>query len=184
MKVLATALLVTAAACAALPLQDPHMQPNKNSEQHEWLLQLVGEWEASSETITEPGAEPSRWEISESVRAIGELWIVAEGTATYEGQPFTSMLTLGYDPNKDAFVGTWVDSIQSMMWTYLGKLDNEKRVLTLEAEGPSSGDATKTAKYRDQLELINSDHKRMTSSVLGDDGNWQEYMRVDYQRKK
>lgn len=184
MKVLATAILLTATSCAATALADPDTQTSTNSPQHEWLLQLVGDWEASTEAITEPGGEPSRWQSSEHVRAIGNLWIVAEGSITDEDQPFASMQTIGFDPEQGAFVSSWVDSIQTRMVTYQGNLDDEKRVLTFEAEWPSIGDPSKQTRYRDQLELIDLDHKRMTSSVLGDDGEWQTYMTVDYRRKK
>jgi hypothetical protein len=93
-------------------------------------------------------------------------------------------MTLGYDPNKDAFVGTWIDTIQTTMWSYVGQLDESKRVLTLEAEGPSFGDPGKTAKYRDQIELIGPEQKTMTSSVLGEDGNWTTFMKVAARRVK
>ena len=70
------------------------------------------------------------------------------------------------------------------MWSYVGHLDASKRVLTLEAEGPSFEDPSKTAKYRDQIELVGSDLKRTTSSVLGGDGNWTTFMTVEARRVK
>ena len=160
------------------------MQPTNKLEQHEWLQQLVGEWSVSSEAIMEPGSDSTTWESKESIRSIGGLWIVAEGTADNDGQPFISLMTLGYDPNKEAFVGTWIDTIQTTMWSYVGHLDESKRVLTLEAEGPSFGDPGKTAKYRDQIELVGPEQKRTTSSVLAEDGNWTTFMTVEARRVK
>ncbi len=160
------------------------MQPTNKLEQHEWLQQLVGEWNVSSKAIMEPGGDSTTWESKESIRSIGGLWIVAEGTADNDGQPFTSLMTLGYDPNKEAFVGSWIDTIQTTMWSFGGHLDASKRVLTLEAEGQSFGDPSKTAEYRDQIELVGPDQKTTTSSVLGEDGNWTTFMTVEARRVK
>jgi uncharacterized protein DUF1579 len=46
-------------------------------------------------------------------------------------------MTLGYDPEKKQYVGTWVGSMMSYLWVYDGSLDAEEKVLTLNAEGPS-----------------------------------------------
>jgi hypothetical protein len=118
------------------------------------------------------------------VRSIGGLWVVGEGRADFGGQPFMSLLTLGYDTSKGHFVGSWVDTNQTTMWTYKGKLDDARKTLTLEAEGPSHTDANKLAKYRDELTLESKDHKVMKSTILGDDGKWTQYMKADYRRTK
>lgn len=158
--------------------------PTNALEQHEWLRQLVGEWSLTGEAIMEPGADPTTWESKESIRSIGDLWIVVEGTADNDGDPFVSLMTLGYDPNKGAFVGTWIDTMQTTLWSYVGHLDESGRILTLEAEGPSVGDPGKTARYRDRIELLGPDAKRMTSSMLGEDGRWTTFMTVEARRAK
>jgi len=134
--------------------------------------------------IMEPGGDSATWESKESIRSIGDLWIVAEGTADNDGQPFTSLMTLGCDPNKGAFVGTWIDTLQTTLWSYVGELDDSVRILTLEAEGPSLGDPSETAKYRDRIELIGPAEKRTTSSVLGEDGAWTTFMTAEARRVK
>jgi hypothetical protein len=122
-------------------------------------------------------------ESSESVRKLGELWVIGEGKAAYGGTEFRSMITLGYDPAEKAFVGSWIDTIQTRMWTYRGSLDEQKKVLTLEAKGPSLTDPEKTTDYRDVIEMESPDHRTLTSSVRGDDGEWATFMRADYRRK-
>ena len=61
---------------------------------------------------------------------------VGEGSAESDGVAFSSVLTLGYDPDKKSFVGTSVDSVTPYLWTITGQLDDAKNVLTLETEGP------------------------------------------------
>jgi hypothetical protein len=153
-------------------------------EQHQWLQQLVGEWTATHEMAMGPEAEPTSMESTEKVRAIGGLWIVGEGSASFGGTKFTSLLTLGYDTQEETFVGTWIDTMYAHLWTYKGKLDASKKVLTLESEGPAMDGTNKTVKYRDAIELKSPDHKVLTSTALGEDGKWTEYLRVDYRRKR
>ena len=93
------------------------------------------------------------------------------------------MLTLGYDMEEKVFVGSWVDSVQSRMWTYRGTLDEARRALTLEAEGPSLTKPGEDASYRDVIELVDADHKRMTSFLL-EGTEWVEYMTANFTRTK
>jgi hypothetical protein len=178
MKILLTLSLLTLCTATA----QEALQPTDRLEQHEWLQQLVGEWKVSSESSMEPGGDPTIWESKESIRSIGGLWIVAEGSADNDGPPFTSLLTLGYDPNKEAFVGTWIDTMQTTLWSYVGHLDASRRVLTLETAGPSISGPGETARYRDRIELIGSDEKRMSSSMLGEDGSWTTFMTAEARR--
>lgn len=168
-------ILMTAAA------QDPP-EPAAQLDEHAWLQQLVGEWEFTSETSAAAGDETPPWEGVESARSIGGLWVVVEGSVDDDPQPFRSLMTLGYDPRKQAFVGSWIDSIQTTMWSYVGQLDDAGRVLTLEAEGPSYTDPSETAKYRDQIEMVGPDHKRTSSYMLDEAGDWLLYMTVDARR--
>jgi hypothetical protein len=41
----------------------------------------------------------------------------------------------------------------------------------------------KMAKYRDVIEFKSDDDRVMTSHVLGDDGQWHQFMTAHYRRK-
>lgn len=132
----------------------------------------------------ELGGEPMHGEGAERVRSFGDLWVVCEGTADFGGDAFRSMMTLGDDPDREAFVGTWIDTTQTHLWTYVGSLDQTRRVLTLEAEGPSFGDPTQTALYRGVIAIEAPDHRVLTSSIRGEDGTWTTFLRVDHRRAR
>ena len=174
-------LALTAAAATAVRQDFP--APPERTEQHAWLSQLVGEWDVVSEMTVAPGAEPMRLESTESVRSIGGLWILGEGNAELGETRVTSLMTLGYDPEVGSFVGTWVDTMHTHLWTYTGQLDAAGKVLTLEAEGPSFEDPGKTARYRDAIEIAAPDKKVLTSSVQAPDGSWTSFMRAEYVRR-
>ena len=152
-------------------------------QEHEWLQQLVGEWTLEGEATMQPGRPPEKMEGTESVRSLGGLWIVAEGRGEMPGGgAATTMMTLGYDPRKQRYVGTWIGSMMTHLWVYDGALDAAERVLTLEAEGPDA--EGKMAKFRDVIEVKGDDDRVLTSHMLGDDGQWRQLMTANYRRKR
>jgi hypothetical protein len=154
-------------------------------KEHQWLQQLVGEWTYESETTMEPGSPPEKFKGTERVRSLGGLWIVGEGQVEMPGVGTgTTMLTLGYDPARKRYVGTWIGSMMTYLWVYDGGLDAAGRTLTLDAEGPAMEGEGKLAKYRDVIEVKGDDHRVLRSQILGDDGKWQEFMVANYRRKK
>ncbi|MCO4243969.1 MULTISPECIES: DUF1579 domain-containing protein [Acidovorax] len=118
------------------------------------------------------------------MRALGDLWVLCEGTGTMPGGGEAHMLmTLGYDPEKSVFRGTWVGSMMTHMFVYEGTLDADQKVLTLETEGPSFKDDGKTARYRDVITLVSANERTLTSFGLQPDGSWSQMMQATYWRK-
>jgi hypothetical protein len=153
--------------------------------EHKWLQKLTGEWTYEAEADMAPGQPPAKHQGTESVRSLGGLWIVAEGQGEMpSGGPATTVMTLGYDPQKRRYIGTWVGSMMTHLWVYDGALDEGGRVLTLDTEGPSMAGDGKMAKYQDMIEFKDEDHRILTTQVLGDDGKWLRFMTVNYRRKK
>jgi hypothetical protein len=153
-------------------------------KEHQWLQRLVGEWTLAGEAM-EPGQPPAKYTGTESVRSLGGLWILAEGQGEIPGGgAATWIMTLGYDPQKKRYVGTWIGSMMTHLWVYDGELDPDGRVLTLDAEGPNMTAEGKMTKFKDVIEFKSDDHRVLTSHMLGDDGKWQQLMTATYRRKK
>jgi hypothetical protein len=154
-------------------------------KEHQWLQKLVGEWTFEAEATMGPGKPTARAEGTDSVRSLGGLWIMAEGQGEMPGGgAATTIMTLGYDPRKKRYVGTWIGSMMTHLWVYDGELDAAERVLTLEAEGPSMAAEGKMAKYKDVIEFKSDDHRVLTSHMQGEDGKWHGFMTANYRRKK
>ena len=68
------------------------------------------------------------------------------------------------------------------LWLYEGVLDPDGKRLTLSTEGPSFTETGKTVPYRDVIEIVDADHRVLSSSALGDDGEWHGFMTADYRR--
>jgi hypothetical protein len=154
-------------------------------QEHRWLQALVGEWTYEGETVaTEPGGPQERFKGTESVRPLGEVWVLGEGKGEMpDGGTATTLITLGYDPKQRRFVGTWIGSMMTHLWVYAaGTLDADGRTLTLEAQGPSFSDPDKLDRYQDVMELVSADHRVLRSRLLREDGTRHEFMVAHYRR--
>ena len=159
------------------------MEIPQPTPEHEWLLQLVGAWEFESECSMGPNQPPLKSSGKQTTRSLGSLWTLGEmENIGPDNQPMRSVITLGFDPIKQRFVGTFVASCMTHMWPYDGQLNDSRKILTLDSEGPSfTGDGT-MAKYQDIVEIVDKDRHVLTSRFQNQDGTWTEFMRANYSR--
>lgn len=155
------------------------MEMPKPTQEHDWLQRLVGEWTYAGECGMPDGSTTTH-EGTESVRSLGGLWTIGEMRGTGpDGNPATSFMTIGYDPARQKFVGTFVASMMPNLWLYEGSLDESGHVLTLASDGPSfSGEGT--AHYEDIIEFTGDGTRLFRSRVQQPDGSWLEFMKVTY----
>jgi hypothetical protein len=157
-------------------------QPQK---EHEWLQQLVGDWTYEHECSMGPDQPPSKFTGTETVRSLGGVWVVCEGQGEMPGGgAATTIMTLGYDPLRKKYIGTFIGSMMTHLWIYEGGLDAAGKALTLDTEGPSFTDQGKLAKYQDIIEFKSADYRTLSSRTPGDDGKWHMFMTAHYRRKK
>ena len=115
------------------------MEIAKPQKEHEFLKRIVGDWVMTSSSGHEgyDADDPSQ-QFTETVRSVGGLWIIGNGTGKMpDGTDMTAVITVGFDPAKGNFVGTWVGSMMTNLWVYKGWLEEDGKTLTLEAEGPA-----------------------------------------------
>jgi Protein of unknown function (DUF1579) len=158
-----------------------HAEPQK---QHQWLDRLIGEWTSETEYTMGSDQPPSKIKGTEVVRSLGGVWIIAEGAGEMpDASSGKTMMTLGFNPQSDRFVGTFIGSMMTHLWIYNGSLDAAQKRLTLETEGPNFSQGA-IAPYKDIIEFVSDDHRIMTSQILMDDGNWNHFMTAHYRRQK
>lgn len=132
-----------------------------------------------------PGQPAMKHAGQQTGRRLGELWVLCESQGSMpDGGPAHMLITLGDDPQKSAFVGTFVGSMMTHLWHYTGSLDAAGKVLTLDTEGPSfSGDGT-LVRYQDIITLQGPDTYELASQVIQADGSWKRFMTATYRRVK
>lgn len=157
------------------------------TDQHRWLHQLIGEWSFEVDCPGEDGTS-QKHAGTQSVRKLGDAWVLLDDSgpmpASEGGGEALTQMTLGYDPDKGHFVGTFIGSMMTHLWWYQrGTLDAERRTLTLEAEGPTfDGTPGKLANYRDEIEIVGPDERLLRGNIQGADGNWTCFMTARYRR--
>lgn len=175
-------LALSIGASAGRAQEVPEFPPP--AKEHLWLQQLVGEWETECEMFLQPGEPPVKTRGTETARSIGGFWVLAEHKGEALGQPFTGLLTLGYDAASQKYVGTWIDSMTGHLWTYRGTVDDAGKTLTLETSGPCPAAPGTVMNFKEVLEIRSPDHKVFTSSVQGEDGTWTKVMTIHSHRKQ
>ncbi|HYE80422.1 MAG TPA: DUF1579 domain-containing protein [bacterium] len=150
------------------------MQAPAPKPQHDWLRQWVGEWHIES------NAGGFKMTGTEIIRPLGKLWIIGEGNDDRGSENGQSRITLGYDPAKGRFVGSWVGAMMDMQWVYDGEL--EGNTLTLHCEGPDFDGSGRIARYKDVFELVDLDHRVLHAWTENKDGQWTEFMTAQYRR--
>lgn len=152
--------------------------------EHRWLERMVGDWTVEYEFRMGPDEPLMKNTGTETVRSLGGLWVIAEAEGEMpDGSPSRSVMTLGYDPQKGKFVGTFVASMMTYLWTYEGTLDTDADRLPLNAEGPDFSGGGGMSQYQDVVEFVTDDERRMASYYLGENGERTHFMTATYRRK-
>lgn len=125
---------------------------------------------------TMPNQPPMDCDGTLSARSLGGFWVVCDMKADMMGTPMSGVLTIGYDPATQKYVGTWVDSMSSFTWSYTGSVDESGKILTLEADGPNFMANDKTTKFQDVYEFKSPDKMAIASKMLSDNGQWITFM--------
>lgn len=152
------------------------------AKEHLWLSKFVGDWTMEAECLMGPDQPPVKTTGLQTTRMLGNLWLIAEGEGECpDGSIAQSIITLGYDPQKQRFVGTFIASMMTHLWPYEGVLEGD--VLTLDSEGPSFTGEGPMVKYQDIIEHVDDDHWILRSRMPGEDGQWIQFMTAHYRRK-
>jgi hypothetical protein len=155
------------------------MEMPKQQREHDFLNRMVGTWEVTSADMV----NEEIW--TETCRSLNGIWFVAEGTGNMPGGggPATTVLTLGFDPAKGRYVGTWFGTMMNHLWVYDGELSDNGNTLSLYTTGPDFAEEGKLGDYREQITFTSPDHRTFTSSAKQPDGTWKQFMQASYTRK-
>jgi hypothetical protein len=155
----------------------------KPVKEHEWLKNLIGEWRTEAEMMMAPDQPPMQSSGTETVTDLGGLWAIAEGRAQMPGgEEMIYKSGIGYDVSFKEYRGFWVASVSSHLWKYTGEMSADGKKLTLNCVGPHMEKDGETANYRDVHELIDDRTRTMTSFGQQDNGEWTQFMKVEFTR--
>lgn len=145
---------------------------------------MVGRWTAEFACQMGLNQPPVKTKGVEVVRSLGGLWVLAEGEGeTPDGESSHTVMTLGFDPHKNKFVGTFIASMMTHLWIYQGSLDPSGKKLPLDTEGPDFSGGPKLIPYQDVIEFIDDDHRMLSAFVQTEEGHWQQIVTAHYHRE-
>ncbi len=197
-KTLSVAALVGVAALVAAVAgaqQDNQMAPEQNAEMEKWakfatpgpnhklLEPYVGAWSVTTTFWQAPGAPPATSQgTAENAWVLGGRFIEGKFSGEMMGQPFQGIGYTGYDNFKKHFVGTWMDSMGTMVMVSTGHADPSGKVITMTGKMDDVV-AGKTVTVREVNRVVDNDHT--VFEMYGPDKSGKEFkmMEITYTRK-
>ncbi len=158
------------------------MMPKPGPE-HALLASLSGHWDAKT-TVRFPGAPEMVTKGTETVSMLGGFWQISDFEGEMMGQKFSGRGTLGYDPNKKKYVGTWCDTMSPALTYFEGTMDAAKKTLTTHSSMADFMDPTKTVKMRMVTEIKSENARVFRMFEDRGDGHEVEGMTIEYTRRE
>jgi hypothetical protein len=150
-------------------------------QEHRWLDQLVGSWKFEHDCQMPDGSKMTTHGTM-TCRSLGGLWLICESSGSSpEGGTWSSIMTLGFDPAQNQYIGTFIGSMMAHLWPYRGVVDASGKRLPLQSEGPKF-DGSGMGTYRDTIEIVDADTWLLISEFQSDDGKWQPFMSGKHMR--
>jgi hypothetical protein len=160
------------------------MEKFEPTREHQWLGRLIGDWTWTHDVPATGDTRVTHLEGTETFRAIGQLWVLGEAVGPMPGGGASvSLMTLGWDPQKNKYVGTWVGSPMPSLWVYEGELEAGGNALALYSTGPAMDGSSGLAPYKDVIAFLDDNTRTLAGHVKGANGDWQRFMTVEYRRR-
>lgn len=170
------AILTLGLGAGAFAQVPPPPQPGP---EHEILKRDVGVWDATIE-MTPPGMPPMTMTGVETSTLVAGRWLVTEWESEMMGQPFEGRGIAGWDPGKKAYVGVWVDSMNTEFSHSESTYDSETDSLTGWMEMPDPMGGKSKAKTVEKW----PDEDSRIIKIYPPDGSTEPFMTFTYKKRK
>ena len=166
----------------ALFAQDQKREMPKPGKQHEALKYFEGTWDTAAK-FQEPGKPPMESKGSETATyGMGGFWLTYEYKGEMMGKPFTGHGAMGYDQQKQKYVGVWIDSTKSGLFTSEGTADPDGKRFTMTAQGYCDSEG-RSITMKQVHEIKDKDHWTLHFLTPSPDGKDQEVGTIEYTRR-
>ena len=147
--------------------------------QHEMLKMDDGKWRADITLYRGEGQPTEHYVGEETNTMVGDLWSVGKLEIDIKGSPYVGFATLGYDPIKDQYVGTWVDSASPHITEMSGTYDAASSTLILFYETIA---ADGQIEERKNVMVYRDPNRREFEGFIKKEGAWQKTTDTLYKR--
>src|SRR5262245_34529610 len=162
--------------------QDKGHQGMGPSKEHGMLKEMEGNWDVEMK-FQMPGADEQTAKGTETVVLVGELWAVFDVKFDdMMGGKWQGHGTLGFDPVKKKYVGSFVHSASPFLSIGEGTPNEGGKSVTMNWDGV--GPTGEREKMREVFEKKDKDNAVMTMYGTGSDGKEEKHFTMTYKRKK
>ena len=149
---------------------------------HKWLEPVVGTWNAKITMWMAPGAPPQESTgTSENKWVLGGRFVEQRYEGSFMGQTFSGLGYTGYDNYKKKYVGTWMDTMGTMIMTSQGDAAGKSLAMTSTIDDIMTGKATTV---KSEVKIVAPDHHVMEMWGPDPTGKPFKTMEIHYTRKK
>ncbi len=184
----AAATATKAGAPAHMPSQDEMMKAwmaaAMPGEAHKKLEPMVGSFTVATKMWMDPTKPPEESTgTTESKWVLGGRFVEQHVDGTAMGQPFNGIGMTGYDNYKKKYVGSWADSMGTMIMTSTGTADASGKKFTFWS---TMDDVVlkKPTKVKGVLTVVDGDHHTYEMWAPAPDGKMFKSLEIQYTRKK
>jgi hypothetical protein len=161
------------------PAQD--MKLYTPQTEHELLKRFEGEWRFEKHTEAAGGSPPATLGTGEiKADRLGEFFVVSRWSGNVYEMDYAAVQTLGYDVNKKAYAGQWIDNTMSYQWPLQGSLESESNELVISSSGPSPTGGI--CKFRERYQFNSADSITILAEMWQDE-KWVKFMTTQLTRK-
>ena len=152
-------------------------------EHHQHMAKMVGSWKTHGRFWMVPGAQPEESDGSMTVKpALDGRFFLSDFQGTFMGGPFHGMGMDGYDNFKQKHVGTWADSMGTMIMVFEGNCSEGGKVM--EMKGTFDDPMTKKPSYMRMVSRWKDDRTVLLESYgPSPDGKEMKNMEIVYTRQ-
>jgi hypothetical protein len=162
---------------------DAWMKVATPGEGHKLLEPLIGSWNVQSTMWEKPGEPPQKGAgVAEASWVLGGRFVKEEFQGEFGGMKFQGLGYTGYDNYKKKYIGSWMDTMGTMMMTSIGTVDPSGKVFT----ATSTMDDIMTGKPMTVKEVTRIvDNNKRVMEMFGPDPSGKEFkmMEIVYLRK-
>jgi hypothetical protein len=161
-------------------------EPSKPLPEHKILASDEGTWDATIRMYAGgPDAEPSVSKGSEVNEVLpGGLWVLSKFEGEFGGMKFHGRGQFGFDPVKKKYVGTWLDSMSTVLSVLEGDYDAKTKTMTYVGDGY---DPEHKAKFSQKMVTTTKDDgTRVFTLYMKFEGQPAEakFMEITYTKRK
>jgi len=150
--------------------------------EHDLLKRFEGAWRYERLSTAADGSAPAKIGAGEiKAELLGDFFVVSKWSGNDYGTGYTALQSLGYDVDKKAYSGLWIDSTMSYQWPLLGSWEADRKELVIAASGP--GPTGGICKFREHYQFKSADSITIVAEMLQKE-KWVTFMTTQLTRKK